>query len=143
MVEKRVRRVSRNLMFKHSSQLYIFFCKIQCIYKVIDFGILYKCAKYGLLNKYSMTFSSTDCASVAVGIDMNWKKIPDAQMSCHYCSGDSAGVDGRLNAPQGWLGENTNSWLQVRVYNVFFRLLNSLPCCSLFCDSNLNNTYIY
>lgn len=62
-----------------------------------------------------MTFSSTDCASVAVGIDMNRKKIPDAQMSCHYCSGDSAGVDGRLNAPQGWLGENTNSWLQVHV----------------------------
>lgn len=50
---------------------------------------------------------------MAIGIDLNRKKIPDAQMSCHYCSGDSAGVDGRLNAPQGWLGVNTNSWLQV------------------------------
>lgn len=55
----------------------------------------------------------TNCASMAIGIDLNRKKIPDAQMSCHYCSGDSAGVDGRLNAPQGWLGVNTNSWLQV------------------------------
>lgn len=61
---------------------------------------------------------------MAVGIDLNRKKIPDAQMSCHYCSGDSAGVDGRFNAPQGWLGENTNSWLQVHV--------KCLRLCSLY-----------
>uniref|UniRef100_K1S079 Contactin-associated protein like 5-2 n=1 Tax=Magallana gigas TaxID=29159 RepID=K1S079_MAGGI len=59
------------------------------------------------------SIDTRDCASMAIGIDLNRKKIPDAQMSCHYCSGDSAGVDGRLNAPQGWLGVNTNSWLQV------------------------------
>lgn len=56
---------------------------------------------------------------MAIGIDLNRKKIPDAQMSCHYCSGDSAGVDGRLNAPQGWLGVNTNSWLQVLNHSLY------------------------
>ncbi|XP_061177015.1 EGF-like repeat and discoidin I-like domain-containing protein 3 [Saccostrea echinata] len=54
-----------------------------------------------------------NCASSPVGIDQNRKRIPDAQMSCHYCYDDSAGVDGRLHAPQGWVGQNTNSWLQV------------------------------
>lgn len=56
---------------------------------------------------------------MAIGIDLNRKKIPDAQMSCHYCSGDSAGVDGRLNAPQGWLGMNPNSWLQVLNHSLY------------------------
>lgn len=95
---------------------------------------------------------------MAIGIDLNRKKIPDAQMSCHYCSGDSAGVDGRLNAPQGWLGVNTNSWLQVLNHSLYSFLkfsvllftvteiqLESKIHCVFFINSALTKaaTYMY
>jgi len=54
-----------------------------------------------------------DCVNQAIGVDARIKKIPDAQMSAHYSYGDHPASDGRLNAPQGWQGQNTNSWLQV------------------------------
>ncbi|XP_060065432.1 uncharacterized protein LOC132545760 [Ylistrum balloti] len=61
---------------------------------------------------------ATNCASHALGVDQRSKTIPDAQMSAHYSYGDHPASDGRLNAPQGWIGQNTASWLQVDLGDV-------------------------
>ena len=58
-------------------------------------------------------FISLDCQTKAAGVDYRIKAIPDAQMASHYSYGDHPASDGRLNAPQGWIGQNSNSWLQV------------------------------
>ncbi|XP_069142044.1 EGF-like repeat and discoidin I-like domain-containing protein 3 [Argopecten irradians] len=67
---------------------------------------------------YGGTTCATNCESRAFGVDQSSKKIADAQMSAHYSYGDHPASDGRLNAPQGWIGQNTASWLQVDLGNV-------------------------
>ena len=105
----------------------------------IMFNILSKCVPSGSVSCQRIFFKSItnwqtnltcylqfiytlilDCISKAVGVDYNLKTIPDAQLSSHYASGDHPASDGRLNSPQGWIGTNTNSWLQVRDFNLFY-----------------------
>lgn len=81
-----------------------------------DFGT-YKCQ---CTTKYGGKTCNIVCASQAVGVAFNVKKIPDAQMAGHYSYGssDHKAFEGRLGSSTGWIGEGKSSWLQVDLGNL-------------------------
>ncbi|KAH3811342.1 EGF-like repeat and discoidin I-like domain-containing protein 3 [Dreissena polymorpha] len=61
---------------------------------------------------YGDDVCQTRCEINAFGVASD-KKIPDAQMSGHLTLGTADPWEGRLGSSTGWIGNDTDSWLQV------------------------------
>ena len=68
-------------------------------------------------------FIVTACASQSLGVS-DRSKVPDAQMSGYLTYSSNLESNGRYQASgYGWLGSNSNSWLQVDLGNAgYFKL---------------------
>ncbi|XP_060563346.1 lactadherin-like [Ruditapes philippinarum] len=63
--------------------------------------------------RYGGNKCQTVCDVNALGVSNSLKTIPDAQISGHLTFGSNNPWDGRLGSSTGWVGNDSNSWLQV------------------------------